>query len=294
MLARGADIVRDAWLEQRAVAAFTIYTIESVRGVCEAAVAARRPVILQAGSSSFGAVGRTTLAAAALAAASDSPELIGVHLDHSTDAAEIRACIDLGYSSVMFDGSHLPFEENVARTLAVVTEAHAAGVWVEAELGAIGGGEDASSDAVADELTAPAGAEAFAARTRVDALAVAIGSVHGMTAHPVHLDLVRLAEIAARVPIPLVLHGASGLDEDELRQAVHGGMAKVNFNAELRRSYLDALRQGLEGTGDDLVVLQRQAIAALAATAEEKIRLVGGATPPAAGDVAHEAPGQGR
>jgi ketose-bisphosphate aldolase len=279
-LARGAQIVLDAWAEQRAIAAFTTYTIESIRGVCDAAEETQQPVIVQAGASSFAAVGRTILAAAALAEAKRRGVPVGVHLDHSTDLEEIRACIELGYSSVMVDGSRLAFEENVALTSGVAVEAHRAGVWVEAELGAIAGSEDASQHAVAGALTPPERAEEFAARTHVDALAVAIGSVHGMSEEPVHLDLDLLARIAALVPVPLVLHGASGLDPRELRGAVEGGMAKVNFNAELRRSYLDALREAIEHGGDDLVLLQRGAIAAMTATASEKILFVGEAHRP--------------
>ena len=142
--------------------------------------------------------------------AEESPSPVGVHLDHSTDLDEIRACIDLGYSSVMFDGSHRSFEENVALTTQVVAEAHARGVWVEAELGAIAGDENVSSSAVASELTSPEAAAEFVERTGVDALAVAIGSVHGISDHPIHLDLDLLGRIAEVVSIPLVLHGASG------------------------------------------------------------------------------------
>ena len=156
-------------------------------------------------------------------------------------AVEVRACIALGYTSVMIDGSHLPFEDNVAVTRAAVEHAHAAGVWVEGELGGLCGNEDSSSDAVAGDLTDPRQAQEFVARTGVDALAPAVGTVHGFTAKPVHVDLDRLRAIARTVDVPLVLHGASGLSDDELRAVVACGVAKVEVNAELRRGYLSAL-----------------------------------------------------
>jgi ketose-bisphosphate aldolase len=275
-LSRGTETLRDAWRRRIAIPAFTTYTLESTRAICEAGAEAEVPVIVQAGASSFAAVGREMLAATALAMAKESPSPVGVHLDHSTDLAEIRACIEMGYSSVMVDASHRPFAENVELTSLVVAEAHERGVWVEAELGAIAGDENVSGLATASELTAPETAAEFAERTGVDALAVAIGSVHGVPDRPVHLDLDLLERIALSVPVPLVLHGASGLDEAELRAAVRGGVAKVNFNAELRRAYLGALRRVIGEAGDDIVGVQRAAIEAMREIATEKLRLLAG------------------
>jgi ketose-bisphosphate aldolase len=277
MLERGPDALQRARELGVAIPGFTTYTLESTRAICEAGSDASLPVILQAGSSSFSGVGRALLARAALTMAEESPSPVGVHLDHSTDLAEIRACIDLGYSSVMFDGSHRSFEENVALTTVVVAEAHASGVWVEAELGAIAGDENVSSSAVAGELTSPAAAAQFVERTGVDALAVAIGSVHGLSDHPIHLDLELLERIAEVVSIPLVLHGASGLDDGELRAAVRSGIAKVNFNADLRHAYLAAVREAIDASdGDDVVAAQRAAIAAMKQVAYEKLALLAG------------------
>jgi ketose-bisphosphate aldolase len=277
MLQRGPEALQRAREVGIAIPAFTTYTLESTRAICDAATDAALPVILQAGSSSFSGVGRSLLARAALTMAEESPSPVGVHLDHSTDLAEIRACLDLGYSSVMFDGSHRSFEDNVSLTTQVVTEAHSRGVWVEAELGAIAGDENVSSAATAGDLTSPEAAAQFVERTGVDALAVAIGSVHGISDHPIHLDLDLLARIAGVVSIPLVLHGASGLDDEELREAVRRGIAKVNFNADLRRAYLGALREAIDPAGgDDVVAAQRAAIQAMKQVAYEKLRLLVG------------------
>ena len=274
MLATGTTLLTDARAGRRAVAAITTYTLESTRAICLAAERTGQPVMLQAGSGSFGAVGRAPLAAAALASAREASVPVGVHLDHCKDPAEIDACLELGYSSVMIDGSHLEFEQNVALTRAVVERAHAAGAWVEAELGALAGDEDSSGEVEAGAMTDPGQAAEFAERTGVDALAVAVGNVHGFTPVPVRLDLQRLREIAAATPVPLVLHGASGLPEEDLLGAVAAGVVKVNINAELRRAHLSALAAGMAGAGDDVRALQHRAIEAMAKVAGEKIALL--------------------
>jgi ketose-bisphosphate aldolase len=271
MLATGIGLLTDARAQRRAVPAFTTYTLESTRAICEAAQNTGLPAIIAAGSSSFRGVGREPLAAATLAAAAQASVPVGVHLDHSTDPDEIAACIALGYSSVMIDGSHLPFEDNVALTRAVVEHAHAHGVWVEGELGGLTGDEDASSDAVAGELTDPDQAAEFVERTGVNALAAAVGTVHGFTTTPIHVDLDRLRAIRAAVTVPLVLHGASGISDAELAAAVAAGVAKVNVNAELRRAYLGALATGLASGGDDIPRLQQQAAAAMTRIAQAKL-----------------------
>jgi ketose-bisphosphate aldolase len=270
MLATGTAVLQRG----RAVAAITTYTLESTRAIVAAAERLGQPVLLSAGVSSYGAVGREPLAAAALATAHAASVPVGVHLDHCKDPDEIDACLALGYTSVMIDGSHLPFDENVAVTRRVVERAHAAGAWVEAELGALSGDEDASGEAETGAMTDPGEAAEFAQRTGVDALAVAVGNVHGFTPVPVRLDLGRLREIAAVCEAPLVLHGASGLPEEDLLGAVAAGVVKVNVNAELRRAHIAALATGMEDGGDDIRALQSRAIEAMAAVAAEKIALL--------------------
>jgi ketose-bisphosphate aldolase len=268
MLARGPQIVLEARAQGRAVPAFTTYTLESTRAIIDAAERTGLPVILAAGSSSFRGSSRAMLAAAAVAAASDASVPVGVHLDHSTDLDEIRACLELGYTSVMFDGSQLPFDENVALTRTVVAEAHAAGVWVEAELGGVAGDEDVSTGAVAGERTDPDQAAAFVERTGVDALAAAVGTVHGFTTAPVQVDVDRIRAISTLTGIPFVLHGASGLSGPQLAAAVAAGVAKVNVNAELRRAYFAAL----DGNGpDDIPRLQSRLVAAMSDVAADKL-----------------------
>jgi tagatose 1,6-diphosphate aldolase GatY/KbaY len=274
MLDRGTGALQDAHAQGWAVGAFSIYNLEGAQAVCAAAELEQAPVILQAGSSAFTYAGRRALAGLALGAAADSPAQVGVHLDHAREPEEIRACLALGYSSVMVDGSALPFEHNVRLTRTVVEAAHAAGAWVEAELTGIAGDEDRSADTAARALTDPAAAEAFVARTGVDALAVAVGNVHGISARPVTLDLDRLAAIHDRLDLPLVLHGASGLPDAQLAEAVALGVAKVNLNTELRRALKHALLAvgAAPPDGDSMAELLGPARAAITDVARQKIR----------------------
>ena len=258
-----------------ALAAFSIYNLEQALGVARAAEAERRPVLLQAGASAFRYAGRGPLASLALSVAEASATPIGVHLDHSRGLDEIRACLSLGYGSVMFDGSHLSLDDNIAATRRVVAEAHAAGAWAEAELAGIDGNEDRSGGATGASRTDPAVAEQFVEKTGVDALAVAIGNVHGIPVEPVELDLELLSQIRARVPVPLVLHGASGLADDQVTAAIELGVAKINVNAELRRAYREALLQVAADppAGDDLESLLGPVGRAVELAARRKVRL---------------------
>ena len=258
MMLHGTDALKQAAATGHALPGFVAYNLETVQGITAAAEAAGRPVLIQAGAGPFKHAGREALMRLALDAAEDSPTArLGVHLDHSRDLDEITVCLEAGYTSVMVDGSHLPFAENIALTKEAVRRARHHGAWVEAELGALPGDEDISTDAVATDtaMTDPAQAAEFVAATGVDALAVAVGNVHGFTKHPVRLDLDRLAAIHEAVPVPLVLHGASGLPVEELHGALARGVAKVNVNAELRRAYLDAVRANLPSAlpGSDVV-----------------------------------------
>lgn len=236
-----ATVLHEARAAGRAVIGFSVYDLEQGIGVVRAAEAEAVPVLLQAGSSAFRYAGREPLAGLALGLARESRASIGVHLDHSTDIEEVEACLRLGYSSVMFDGSGHPLDENIRLTRRVVGIAHRAGAWVEGELAGIAGDEDESGVATAERMTDPDEAARFVAETGVDALAVAVGNVHGIPARPVELDLDRLARIAAAVEAPLVLHGASGLPDAEVNAAIELGVAKLNVNTELRHACREAL-----------------------------------------------------
>lgn len=263
---------RDGW----ALGAFSTYGLETTMGVLRAAERLGAPVILQAGSSTFAHAGRAALAALTLQAAEASSVPVGVHLDHAHDLDEIRWCAESGYTSVMVDGSSFPFEKNVALTREAVRIGSANGAWVEGELGAIPGDENRSVLAGAMEMTDPQRAREFVERTGVDALAVAIGNVHGMAAQALPLDLDLLERIRELVPVPLVLHGASGLPDDQLLGAVARGVAKVNVNTELRRALLGSFQRLTDEVvaKADLVDALSRGVEAVRAVAEERIVLL--------------------
>jgi tagatose 1,6-diphosphate aldolase GatY/KbaY len=266
------DDLRRAQRQGWAVGAFSVYNLEQAQAVCAAAEQEGRPALIQAGASAFAYAGQGPLAQLSLECAKDCHELIGVHLDHSRDPEEIGACLRYGYTSVMYDGSALPLEENIRITQQVVSMAHAAGAWVEAELAGIAGDEDASTDAIAGAMTDPDIAARFVNETGADALAVAIGNVHGIPKEPVRLDLERLRAIRACVEIPLVLHGASGLLEEDVTAAIGLGVAKVNVNTELRQALRLTLADPISDR-DDLGSLLGPARSAMQAVVAEKIRL---------------------
>lgn len=233
--------LQHAYTNGYAFGGFQAYDTVTTNAILHAAETLNVPVIVQAGSSAFSGTGRDTLIGLVKAAAASAHVPVGVHLDHCRDLDEVRYCLDAGYTSVMFDGSHLPFAENVALTREAVTLAHSYGAWCEGELGAIAGDEDVSVNAVSGAFTDPADAKRFIEETGVDCLAVAVGNVHGLSDTPATLNLGQLHAIHDACQHPLVLHGASGFDDDTLRQAISLGVVKVNVNTETRRGIFDGL-----------------------------------------------------
>jgi ketose-bisphosphate aldolase len=277
---RGAEVLRQAVRDRRAIGGFVAYNLETVQAIVAAAERTRLPTILQAGSSAFRHAGATELATLAVALVDASDASIGVHLDHCRSLDEIEVCLHRGYTSLMFDGSALPYEENVELTSRVVGLARDAGAWVEAELVAVAGDEDASTGALAEALTDPDQARDFVAATSVDALAVSVGNVHGFTATEPSIDFDRLERIRESTRIPLVLHGASGLSSATLRGCIARGVAKVNVNTELRRAFLDAVVAALPAALEaaDIVTTlaaAREAVTAAAAAISESLVVEG-------------------
>jgi ketose-bisphosphate aldolase len=240
MLLSGVGVLQDAQRDHRAIPGFVAYNMETAQAIVQAGERTGRPVLIMAGSSAFRHAGVHELASMCIDLASRSSAQIGVHLDHCRSLEEIEACLEHGYTSVMIDGSHLAYEKNVDITSKAVALAHEHGAWVEAELVGTAGDEDVSGNATANAMTDPEVARDFIAQTGIDALAVAIGNVHGFTEVEPRIDLARLEAIRSAAGIPLVLHGASGLGRDTLLGCVQRGVAKINVNTELRRAYLDA------------------------------------------------------
>lgn len=259
-----------------AVGAFNVYNLEGVKAVIAAAEAERSPVMLQIHPAAL-TYGGPPLVALCLSAAERAQVPAAVHLDHSSSATAIREALAAGLPSIMADGSHLSYAANVAFTAEMTALAHEYGAAVEAELGRISGTEDGLTVAEFEaRMTDPALAADFVAQTGVDALAVCIGNVHGVYHRPPNLDFARLAAVRAAVDVPLVLHGASGLPESMIREAIDLGITKLNVNTELRNAYIGALRDSLnDGAKPDLVVLLESSVAAMQAVVAEKLRQFG-------------------
>ncbi len=224
-----------------AVGAFNIENMEMAQAVVAVAEELRAPVLIQTTSSTcrYGTLALYRGMIGALADAASVP--VALHLDHGDSYELAVAAMEAGYTSVMIDGSHVPFEENVALTKRVVDAAQKFGIPVEAELGKVGGKED-DVESDGDTNTDPAEAAEFASRTGVDSLAVAIGTAHGFYRGTPVLDKERLSEIRRVVSVPLVLHGASGLSEQDVKDCIARGICKVNIATELRVAFTDGLK----------------------------------------------------
>ncbi len=235
-----------------AVAAFNIHNLETLKAVIKAASDMRAPLILQTTPGTVKHAGLKYLVAMADAASRETGLPIALHLDHSEDLDLLKGCIDGGYTSVMYDGSKLPFEQNIAGTKEAVEYAHARGVQVEAELGRLGGREENIN--VTDyeaSLTDPASATEFIEKTGIDSLAVAIGTAHGLYKGTPKLDYERLKEIKRMVDVPLVLHGASDVPDEMIEKAVSCGINKINIATDLKIAFANALRRYLAENPDE-------------------------------------------
>jgi tagatose 1,6-diphosphate aldolase GatY/KbaY len=277
MLIELVRLLQQAKARGAAVGAFNVYNLEGVRAVVAAAEAETAPVILQVHPAAW-QYGGPPLVALCVAAARASCVPVAVHLDHATSACEIEAALAAGVTSIMADGSHLPYAENVAFTREMTALAHRHCVLVEAELGRLTGTEDARDEQEYEaHLTDPEQAAQFVAETRVGALAVCIGNAHGPYLVAPHLDFERLAALRAAVSTPLVLHGVSGLPAPLIHRAIALGVSKCNVNADLRQAYLIALHEALRTrTPPDLLDVLQVVTAAMAAVAAAKIRIFGG------------------
>jgi fructose-bisphosphate aldolase class II len=254
-IARTADLVDDAHRAGRAVAAINVITLEHAEAIADAADDLATPVIMQISENAVRYHGDelTPLALAVHAIAERAAVPIALHLDHVVSPTLFERGLRSVFSSIMFDAGAQPYADNVEHTARAVREAHAAGLWLEAELGYVGGKPDAPRSAhLAGVRTDPAEADRFVGSTGVDALAVAVGSSHAMTERSARLDSGLIAELAARLAVPLVLHGSSGVPPDELRTAVAAGIAKVNVGTALNIAMTGAVRTTL-GADPDLV-----------------------------------------
>ncbi|MEM4700908.1 MAG: class II fructose-1,6-bisphosphate aldolase [Candidatus Bathyarchaeia archaeon] len=268
MLVTNKELLLAAKRGAYAVGAFNIQNLESLLAVVEAAVEEKSPVIVAVTPSAIKYGGLRYLTSLVKTAAENLPVPMSLHLDHGEDVETVQKCLEAGFTSVMIDGSHLPFEENIALTRRVVELAHPRGVSVEGELGRLAGVEEKTVEEREKVLTDPDEAGEFVRRTGVDALAVSIGTSHGaykFKGEP-KLDFERLKLIREKVDVPLVLHGASsvpqwiiekatkygaeltgakGIPEDHIRRAIMLGITKINIDTDLRLAFTATVREVL-------------------------------------------------
>ena len=253
-LARLTGVLEAAERDGRAVGAFNVISIEHAEALVAGAEQAESAVILQISENAVRyhrALAPIGLATLAIGRAAAVP--VVVHLDHAVSADLVDEAVELGFGSVMFDASKLDYQANVAATADVVARCHAAGVDVEAELGEVGGKDGVHAPGA---RTQPDEAVRFAEATAVDALAVAVGSSHAMTERTAELDLELIAELRGALDIPLVLHGSSGVPDDELDRAVTAGMRKINIGTHLNVVFTGEVRARL--AADDRLVDTRK------------------------------------
>lgn len=235
-------MLKDAQAGGYAVGAFNVENMEMVKAVIAAAEELKAPVMLQTTPSTVKYASLDMYAAMVKAEAEKATVPVCLHLDHGSSYDLAMKALKAGYSSVMIDGSKLEFEDNIEVSKRVADVCKAMGIPVEAELGKVGGKED-ELEAEADTNTDPQEAKELVERTGITSLAVAIGTAHGFYVGTPVLDKERLSEIRAVVDIPLVLHGASGLTDEDVQDCVKRGICKVNFATELRAAYTKAVRE---------------------------------------------------
>jgi fructose-bisphosphate aldolase class II len=277
-LARTAELLPDAVARRAAVPSFNVITLEHAEAIVAGAEAAGVDVLLQLSQNAVRYHGSLSpIATACRALADDAGVGVGIHLDHVDDVELAEEVVEhgpgLGISSIMIDASTLPYDENVARTRDLGERARAVGLWVEAELGEVGGKDGAHAPGV---RTDPAEAAAFATATGVDGLAVAVGSSHAMTTRTADLDLDLVAQLAGAVTVPLVLHGSSGVPDATIAAAVWAGIRKVNIGTALNVAFTGEVRRAL---ADDVALTDprsylRPARAAMADTVATLCRVV--------------------
>lgn len=264
------DVLASATKTRTAIPGFNIDNIEIPEAIMVAAERCHCPVILTIGQGAINAGQMYHLADVVRRLADQSTVPVVMHLDHGASYEQAIQCLRAGFTSVMFDGSHLPFEENVAITQDVVAAAHAVGVSVEAELGAIGGVEDGvihDNRNLVDVLEV----ERFISAVDVDALAVGIGNAHGMYKGLPNLDFNLLKQCQALNPPPLVLHGGSGIPDDMIRRAIEIGIRKINVATEVRNAFMEGLESSVAKR--DIYSMYRSAAECVTALAEAKMKL---------------------
>ena len=246
------NILKRAQEGHYAIGAFNVENMEMVMAVISAAEEMNAPVIMQTTPSTVKYAGLDYFLANVKVAASSASVPVVMHLDHGSSFDLAAQALRAGYTSIMIDGSHESFEENIALSKAVVDMCKPSGIAVEAELGKVGGKEDDLDGGEGDAYTDPQEARDFVERTGVDSLAIAIGTAHGMYKGEPKLDLERLSEIRDVVSVPLVLHGGSGIPDSKVQEAINRGICKVNYATELRIAFTHGVNEYLKANPNEI------------------------------------------
>lgn len=260
---------------KKTVAAFNVFGYEDAVSVIRAAEELNTPVILMTNKDAVNFISIEIIGTMLVQMARSAAVPVCVHLDHSKSLEDIQSAIAAGYTSVMFDGSQLPVEDNMRITQDVVKLAHASGVSVEAEIGSVGYSDPAMKAKAI--YTDPAEAVDFAAKTGVDALAVAVGTVHRMEIQEANIDFTLLENIRSKVDTPLVIHGSSGVKDEDIVRMCETGVAKINFGTSLRMAFGNTLRKTMEERPEefDRLKLFVPSMEAVAERAKDKMKLTG-------------------
>ena len=236
------EILKDAFTQRYGVGAFNIFNDLTMEAVLAAAAETRSPVIVQVSLKTVRQMGARLIKLMFREMARRIPVPATLHLDHCPDRRVIEECIEAGWNSVLFDASKLSYEENLAQTRELVVAAHGIGVAVEGELEAIAGVEDGIGDERGGAVVALDKALAFMRHTGVDSFAPAIGTAHGVYKGPPKINFARVSEIVAGEPLPLVVHGGTGLSSDTFQDLIRRGAVKVNISTQLKITFADAFR----------------------------------------------------
>ncbi|MGE4282111.1 MAG: ketose-bisphosphate aldolase [Clostridia bacterium] len=249
MIVNLASVLEDAKKQNYAVGSFNIYNYETIKGVIESAKESRIPAIIAFGEQYLKNMDFATVYAIVRSLTEDTDIPIVLHLDHCKSLENIFKAIRAGFTSVMYDGSALSFRENLNNTKKIVEVAHATGVSVEAELGCLAGGEGSNEGSGHEQeiYTNAAQAEEFVKATGIDALAVSIGTVHGMYKGEPKINIEVLKQIASRIELPLVLHGGSGTPEAVIKECIKNGICKINVNTEISVYTVEKIKELLNG-----------------------------------------------
>ena len=273
-IANGYDLMNYAARHKYLLPSFNTTNMEMTYAIAKGLNQAGFPGYIQISSNNLRLSSPEAIVALTKDALKDSDMPVALHLDHGKTYEDVKACVNAGFTSIMIDASHLPYEENIKETKRAVEYCHFYGIPVEAELGALQGKEE---DIVneCDCKTDPLQAADFVTRTGCDLLAVSIGNVHGLEMTP-KIDLPLLKELAKVCPVPMVMHGGSGVDFDIIRQMRDYGMLKVNYGSDLRRAYVQTFGKAYESNHSiaSVIELSIQAVENVSRTARDIVTII--------------------